>query len=192
MRKSGKRLLVAAVTVLALCGGGLWLFRFELQYLRHRALIRAAADRYQADPLLVASLIWQESRFVPERVGLKGEIGLMQIMPASGREWAKAERIAGYSDVALFNPLTNVLAGTWYLTRALRRWDARTDGVAIALAEYNAGPSNARRWAARSDGTNPGAFLRDIGFPTTRRYAQDILRRYESFGKPWQRLLAPD
>ena len=64
-------------------------------------------------------------------------------------------------------------AGAWYLGRALRSWSARDAPVVFALAEYNAGRSNALRWAKDADDAE--AFLAAITYPSTRRYIQNVL-----------------
>lgn len=166
--------------------GTLWAFRFELCYLMNRTVIDPAAARYQVPPHLIASLIWQETRFNASRRGKAGEIGLMQIMPRSAGEWARAEALPGISPSSLFDPTTNVLAGTWYLARAIRRWSAQADPVPYALAEYNAGRSNALRWEQNA-ALSPERFTDRIDYPGTRTYVRNILKFYRSFGQPWKR-----
>lgn len=173
--------------ILAILGLGLYLtFRLEIQYYRNQPLIDAAAERYQVPPRLIAAVIWQETRFNPACRGKAGEIGLMQIMPQSAGEWAKAERINDFNPGTLFDPGTNIMAGTWYLGRAIRRWSNQTNPIPYALAEYNAGRSNAIRW---EHGTSlpPESFAEAISFPSTRAYVKNILRSYRTFGKPWER-----
>jgi soluble lytic murein transglycosylase len=173
--------------ILAILGLGLyWSFRFEIQYYLNQPLIDASAGRYQVPPRLIAAVIWQETRFNPTCRGKAGEIGLMQIMPKSAGEWAKAERIKDFAPDTLFNPTTNVLAGTWYLGRAIRRWGNQTDPLPYALAEYNAGRSNAIRWE-QGTALQPETFTESIGYPSTRAYVKNILRSYRTFGKPWER-----
>jgi soluble lytic murein transglycosylase len=134
----------------------------------------------------VGAVIWQETRFSPYCRGKAGEIGLMQVMPLSAREWAKVERIPAFDPETLRDPGTNILAGTWYLGRALKRWRGQSDPIPYALAEYNAGRSNALRWD-RLSATNLDTFTDAISYPTTRAYVRKVLRYYRSFGLPWQR-----
>src|ERR1041384_5368795 len=58
-----------------------WTHRFE-------SLIARQASIYRVDPDLVWSIIYEETYFSPWKTGRDGEIGLMQVMPAVGREWA--------------------------------------------------------------------------------------------------------
>jgi soluble lytic murein transglycosylase len=147
-----------------------------IRSLGYRAAIRETARAQQVDPRLVYAVIWQESRFDAERVGKAGEIGLMQITTNAAREWAGIPPGDRWPALDLAQPQTNIAIGTWYLARALRRWAGRDDPLPYALAEYNAGPSNARRWAAASGNTATG-FIAAITYPTTRRYIAEIQRR---------------
>ena len=92
--------------------------------------------------------------------------------------WAAAAGVAGFTPAYLFNPETNLLAGAWYLTRAIHRWSGKADPVPYALAEYNAGRSNAVRWDNMNRDGNTASFCDCITYPSTRRYVKDIIRRY--------------
>lgn len=145
---------------------------------RYRPLVEGAGQRHGVDPRLISAVIWQESRFRPREVGARGEIGLMQVTETAGREWAEAVGMQGFGKRRLFDPAVNVEAGTWYLSRALRRWQHCSDPIPYALAEYNAGLSNAQRWYAKA-GTNAELFRKSITYPTTRRYVDNIMKDYE-------------
>ncbi len=184
------RLILGALVLATLGAATAWVCRFELLAWRFREVIRPAAARYHVAPALIASVIWQETRFRPYLMGRAGELGLMQVMPASAQEWAAFEHRAPVSRVDLLNPHTNVMAGTWYLHRAIDRWAGLPDALPHALAEYNAGRSNALRWD-RSSHSRRTSFTNAISYPSTQRYVVEILRHYHTFGRPWRRL-TPD
>jgi soluble lytic murein transglycosylase len=152
---------------------------FEVYYLRHRPQLETASRRYAIPPRLLASVVWQESRFQPDRIGSAGERGLMQVTTGAASEWARAERCTPPDGALLLHPGTNLLAGAWYLRRALDRWAQETDPLPLALAEYNAGASRVRRW--RSGAQPPADFVAAIEFDSTRRYVREILARYRRF-----------
>ena len=133
-------LLLALIGVLAVKG---WLYWREHRF---DAAIAQAAKRYQMDPALIRAVIWQESRFHPDVCGKAGELGLMQIREPAALEWASAEHIREFDHAACLNPLTNVLAGTWYLKRVLRHYSQADDPLPFGLAEYNAGRGNVLKW----------------------------------------------
>lgn len=78
---------------------------------------------------LVRAVVQVESAFNPSAVSPKGAMGLMQLMPATARE---------YGVLNAFNPLENIRAGVAYLRRLLDRF---ANNEQLALAAYNAGPA---------------------------------------------------
>lgn len=155
-----------------------WENRFDPQ-------IRAGAARYGLPPALVKAVIWKESRFNPEARGKAGEIGLMQITEDAAQEWADSLRLRDYVHEHTLDPGTNVLAGTHYLAKVLRRYGATDNPVAYALADYNAGRGNVLRWmnATNAPGarTNSRVFLATMTFPGTRQYVREILERRDHY-----------
>jgi len=147
-------------------------------------IIREQSTRHGVDPALVKAMIWRESAFHPEKVGTSGERGLMQVGEAAAQDWAKAEKIEGFTPTDLYDAQTNITVGTWYLRRALERWKGKDDPVPFALAEYNAGASRVDRWVAatgHAERTDAHDLMNAIDFPTTRRYVQDITERRRAY-----------
>jgi soluble lytic murein transglycosylase len=174
-RRKALHILYASLVVAVLIAS-LFALLFLRRIHRYDKLILEAGTTYGVDPRLIAAVIWVESRFRVDRVGQAGEIGLMQVTPAAAQEWATEEGKALFTVLDLFEPAVNIRAGTWYLGRALQRWGDRPDPLPFALAEYNAGRSNALRWS-RECGSDSRAFIEAITYPTTRRYIRDILQR---------------
>ena len=176
-------------------GGVIWMERSIRFQKRFDSLIAPQAAMHDLDPNLIRAIIWRESRFQPHARGLNKERGLMQVTPGVAEEWARLHHVPPPDLDTLFNPETNVVIGTWYFARMYRHWNG-SDGVvtddpaAFALAEYNAGRSNALRWV---DPANPGsaaAFEQRITFGSTHRYVAAILKRYAEyrggyFSPPW-------
>ena len=175
-RKTAWRIIYwnAVLAILVVCLGAISLLH---KIHRFDQLIVEVCQEHRLDPRLVSAVIWQESRFDPTQVGQAGEIGLMQVTETAAREWAESCQHPLFEKKDLFDPRTNLRAGCWYLARAIRRWEACPDPLPFALAEYNAGRSNAQRWADIS-GPDSRRFYAAITFPTTRRYIEKILRRY--------------
>ena len=146
-------------------------------------LIRSVALEHHLDPMLVKAVVWRESRFDPKKRGSHGERGLMQVSERAANEWARENKIAGFNANQLFDPKTNLEAGTWYLDRAMEHWTHKSDPIPFALAEYNAGASRAQRWS-RVNGPaeiSEHQFLQRIDFPATRRYVESIIDRYNFY-----------
>jgi len=146
-------------------------------------LIRSVALEHHLDPMLVKAVVWRESRFDPKKRGSHGERGLMQVSELAANEWARENKIAGFNPDQLFEPKTNLEAGTWYLHRAMEHWNHQSDPTAFALAEYNAGASRAQRWSGGKGVAeiSEREFLQKIDFPATRRYVESIIDRYKFY-----------
>jgi len=187
---------VACLVLAALGAAGCWLFWghddnyvlqelvFRARYRRYDELIVQAGARYGVDPALIKAVIWRETRFQPGMVGAQGERGLMQITEGAAQDWARAEKIETFVPNDLFDPKTNIEAGTWYLAKALKHWAEKDDPVPFALAEYNAGRTRVKRW--ERDSKRGGDFGADdlrgaMDFPSTRHYSRSIIERYKAF-----------
>jgi soluble lytic murein transglycosylase len=146
-------------------------------------LIEEVATQQDLDPMLVKAVVWRESRFDPKKYGTAGERGLMQVSEKAANEWAHEKKNDNFRVEELFDPKTNLEAGTWYLQRAFKHWEQQPDATPFALAEYNAGASRAQRWAGSNGDTVMAAkdFLRNIDFPGTRKYVDSVLERYQFY-----------
>lgn len=181
--------ILAAGIILSRTTDPLYMVQEWLNYSRFKRfdpLIEAAGTKYQVDPMLIKAIIWRESSFHPDKVGTKGERGLMQITVLAANEWAKSQKIQTFKATDLFDPKTNIEAGTWYYKQALQRWSGKNDPMIFALAEYNAGHSNVVRWITATK-MGPKAEANDlkeaIKFPTTRSYVETISDRYRFYKK---------
>ncbi len=132
---------------------------------------------YEMDPELIRAVIWRESHFNRHHIGKNKEVGLMQVTPNAAQEWAAHAQEPQPLRADLFKPEINIRAGTWYLHRAMKYWAAKANPLPYALAEYNAGRSNAIRWSAH-DQNDPNTFRNGITYRSTRYYVRDIMDDY--------------
>jgi soluble lytic murein transglycosylase-like protein len=102
---------------------------------------------YEMDPLLVLALMKTESEFYNWSKSLKGAVGLMQILPSTGRALARELSLDWDGEGTLFNPYINVKMGIHYLSAL----NGRYNDTATTLAAYNAGPTGAAYMARRGD-----------------------------------------
>lgn len=135
--------------------------------------LKRFADREEVDPYLVLAVVREESRFDPEAVSRAGALGLMQIMPQTGRQIIKQRREAG--DPVLRRPDRNLDLGTWYLARLRQRY---AGDVVLSLAGYNAGPGAVDRWVRRFGTVERDEFVERIPYRETREYVKRVLTSY--------------
>lgn len=151
---------------------GLDLRLLRLRYpFPHREEIRRAARSRDLSPYLVAGLVRQESLFEADIESYAGAIGLMQIMPRTGRELAREHGVGGFRAADLRRPSLNLRLGTGYLRELIDRFDGR---LAFALAAYNAGPHRVARWRRRPYAADVDVFMEGIPFRQTRRYVKTV------------------
>lgn len=173
--------LILTTAVFAYFGNQYWIHRYD-------GLIARQANIYRLDPDLVWSIIYEETYFRSWQTGKDGEIGLMQVTPAVGRDWAaetgmrELERqMASEPDNVLRDPERNIQIGCWYLEKFYQQYRDTPDAEARMIAAYNAGPSRAAEWnRPLADGRELSGeqFIQRIDIPSTRAYVISILERY--------------
>lgn len=121
--------------------------------------IHKESRAYSLDPIFVLALIKTESRYNNWSRSGKGAMGLMQILPDTGREIAENLRLPWKGKETLLNPYTNVKLGIHYYSALRARF---YNDTRITLSAYNAGPSRIK--ADRN---------------ASRTYAQRVLDNYK-------------
>ena len=174
-------LLVLILLLAAYVFNRYWTHRFD-------SLIARQAAIYRVDPDLVWSIIYEETYFSPWKVGRDGEIGLMQVMPATAREWAtetgikELERqMASDPQSILRDPERNIQIGCWYLEKMYEQFQDEPEAETRMVAAYNAGASRAVEWSKpdQPGNTQSGAeFINRIDIPSTKAYVLSIMQRY--------------
>ena len=122
----------------------------------HQEIV-SAARKAGIDPALVHAVIGVESAYNAKAVSPKGAVGLMQVVPGTGRRY-------GVED--LLNPRANLSAGTQYLSYLMRIFEGDLE---LVLAAYNAGENAVLRHGR----TIPP-------YRETRGYVPRVLRIYEA------------
>ena len=145
--------------------------------LDHWPLLESLAKAQGIDPYLIAALAAQESTFDAGIRSSAGAIGLMQIMPATGRGFARRMGITPFSTGRLTEPEINASIGTKYFADLMRQFG----GAAYALAGYNAGEHRVVRWRAERPGVPVDEWIDDIPFPETQNYVKRILGTAEDY-----------
>ncbi len=134
-----------------------------LQGRPYHAEVRAAAHRFALDPALLHAVIEAESKYNPSAVSGKGAIGLMQVMPETGRRY-------GVGAKELRVPEKNIATGARYLADLLRLFQG---DVELALAGYNAGEHAVARYGNEIP-----------PYPETKAYVPRVMRFWNAFSGP--------
>jgi soluble lytic murein transglycosylase len=140
-------------------------------------MIQGFAKEQDLDPYLMAALMGQESTFDASIVSVANAIGLMQVMPATGRQYAKTLGIKPFSPARLTDPEINARIGTRYFADLLRMFG----GAHYAIASYNAGENRIERWQKERPDLEQDEFIDDIPFPETQNYVKRILGTAEDY-----------
>ena len=152
--------------------------------LRFEEGILERSDHWELDPYLVASLIRQESVFIPRTRSPVGARGLMQVMPATGRALARLEGVS-FRTSRLYDPGVSIRFGTRYLRQLLDRFASRPE---LALAGYNAGPHRVRNWTDMNMKIPAEVFIEEIPFTETRNYVKLIMRNEKIYRRLYPEL----
>jgi len=130
----------------------------KLPDIAYADIVLPTAEKYGVDWRLVTAVMEVESRFKPHAVSSKGAVGLMQIMPTTGRLYhiKRAE---------LYDPQKNVEAGVQHLKMLTDRYNG---DLKLAIAAYNTGEGVVDHYR----GIPP--------YRTTRNFVKQVLNRYNS------------
>jgi soluble lytic murein transglycosylase len=134
---------------------------------------------------MMAALIAQESTFTADVKSAANAYGLMQLLPSTGRVYARKVGISKRFSLSLLTTAdTNLRMGMLYFADLVRQFG----GAHFALATYNAGPNRVQRWINEKPGLERDEFIDDIPFPETQNYVKKILGTAEDY----RRLYGPD
>jgi soluble lytic murein transglycosylase len=125
------------------------------------------------DPYLVASLIRQGSEFNPVAVSRANAVGLMQLLPRTGKLVAHQVAMKRYNPSQLYSAPVNLELGTRYFRGMVDKFGGSFEQ---ALAAYNAGSDRVEEWMGQGKYRDAAEFVESIPFTETREYVQAIMR----------------
>ena len=128
-------------------------------------------------------LIWgimrAESHYRQDAQSPVGALGLMQIMPFTGRKVASLLNIGGFETRSLLEPETNIRLGARFLQRLLEKFSG---SVPLTAASYNAGPHRVNAWVRNFGSLDMDEFIEHIPFVETRNYVKRVTRNFQIYG----------
>lgn len=130
------------------------------------------SNKQQLQPAYTMAVIRRESAFASDARSKVGALGLMQIMPATGKVIAGKLKVKYKNKNQLLNPDTNVKFGTKYLNMMLKKFYKQP---ALASAAYNAGGHRVKKWLPENTDMQADRWVETIPFTETREYVSSIL-----------------
>ncbi len=151
------------------------IYWYALYPFPYEETIETWSQKRELNPLLVVSLMRQESRFMPNIRSNAGAVGVMQVMPQVG---ASVARIINLKQYALDNTNDNINLGTWLMLETHQKFK---NNSLLALASYNAGSGNVDKWIGQKNLTDPDEFIETIPFPETKNYVKQVFGNYWNY-----------
>lgn len=134
--------------------------------------VRRDAREAGIDPAWAYAIIRAESAWMADARSHADAYGLMQLLPAVGKQVAKSADVAWRGVNGLFDPEYNVKLGTRFLGQMAREFDGNPW---LASAAYNAGARPVRRWLEARATLEPDFFIETIPYRETREYVARVL-----------------
>jgi soluble lytic murein transglycosylase len=149
---------------------------FDDLELRYPLPYRQAFEKYASGSNILHSWVLgvarSESLFMRDVRSSAGAVGLMQLMPETGRRTAQEFHLPYAGQVTLTDPDSNIQLGTVYLRKLLDRFD---NNRVLATAAYNAGPLNVDRWLPDHGDVDALIWIENIPYNETRKYVRRVL-----------------
>jgi soluble lytic murein transglycosylase len=143
--------------------------RFPIDYADE---IKKNATLQGLDTPIIYGLVRRESMFDKLAHSPAGALGLMQIMPRTGRQIAKEMKLRWRSKSALLDAELNLKFGAYYYKQMLTKYEGN---FALAAAAYNAGPHRVDRWIKTESGYPADIWVETIPYKETRGYVAAVL-----------------
>jgi soluble lytic murein transglycosylase len=143
--------------------------RYPLPY---SATFQQYAEDANISPQWAYGVARSESLFMRDVRSSAGAIGLMQLMPATGKKVAKEIQLPYSGLNTLTDPASNIRLGTSYLGQMAERYGGNR---VLATAAYNAGPHRVDAWLPESGEIDARAWIENIPFNETRGYVRRVL-----------------
>lgn len=182
--RRGKRLLAVIIAFCLLCFGGWKIWNSDAVQMRfvymwdYQQDIITYSQKNNIDPFLVAAIIKNESNFKHKAVSGVGAVGLMQIMPETGRWIAEQMGLENYKDSDLYLTKTNIRMGCWYVSELDHEFKQNMTLVMIA---YNAGRGQTREWMQENGWTYDFNDVQAIPYADTREYVAKVLHDRDKY-----------
>lgn len=156
----------------------------ELLYpLPYAELINKNAETWGIDPLLLAALMREESRFDPDALSAASARGLAQFVLPTAQRLAAKLGIENLAPRDLHRPDVSIMLGAAYMAELAEEFG---NGAHFVLAAYNAGEDQTRVWRSYCYSSEPEEFYSKVGFTETRNYLRKVLSSREHYAQLYE------
>ncbi|MBI3814148.1 MAG: tetratricopeptide repeat protein [Nitrospinae bacterium] len=165
-----------------------WMLFYPLSYWE---IVSRTASENNVDPLLILSVMRQESAFNRMSLSSANAHGLMQLIPKTGERIYRMIWGGEFKNELLFEPEINIAMGVRYLTELIQAYNPDTElnsgdsgseqALVLALEAYNAGANPVSAWTEKFGSLPADEFIEKITYPETRGYVKKVLRNYRNY-----------
>jgi soluble lytic murein transglycosylase len=152
-----------------------WRLVYPIHYYNE---ITASANSWGNDPVLIMSIIREESYFNPKAQSPVGARGLMQLMPSTAQEAANISGLSLPNAEWLTDSEINIKLGNVYYAKLKRMLGNKNT---LAVMAYNGGAGSVSRWKNSIDTTDIDDFVEQIPYPETQNYLKKVYRSYWNY-----------
>lgn len=142
--------------------------------------IAADADRFDADPMLVLSIMREESRFNPRAKSQAAARGLLQFIITTARDIGRDVGLVDVDPEDLYDPRIIIRLGAKYIAKLSETFNGNRYA---ASAAYNAGPKQVALWRRLQPEEGDDYFLTAVNFDETKHYVRKVMNSYERYGE---------
>ncbi len=119
-----------------------------------------------------------ESHYRSDAQSGVGALGLMQMMPFTGKKLANLVNLTSFETSSLLDPEVNIRLGSRYLQRLLEKFSG---SIPLAAAGYNAGPHRVHAWVRNFGSLDMDEFIEHIPYLETRNYVKKVTRNFQLY-----------
>ena len=146
--------------------------------LKYTEFVEVYAEENNLSEYFVYAVIKCESGFENDAVSSVGAKGLMQIMPDTF-DWIKMKLKDDTSYEDIFDPELNIEYGCYLYGYLMEKYESEE----VSLAAYHAGMGNVDKWLKDSEYSDDGKTLKDIPFPSTKKYVTKVIETKKIYEK---------
>ncbi len=150
-----------------------WYLSYPFLYWKY---VKHYSEKYGVDPLLLLSLMRQESRFQKNVISRSEAVGLCQILKPTAKEVCR--EVGENSNISieeLKDPNLNINLGAKYLSNMLKNFNGN---VYLAVGSYNSGPGAMKRWFNTVQGNDHDKLIEKIPYDETKKYIVNVMENY--------------